>query len=263
MAPLKVATEKELTVQNLEALVNDEILALVVPGYYDAWMCDQLAQKILASNQLQRYTHEVQNGQSLLQLYFGVDRLGMPFNSTYNDEEMVSRYYDEASKGIKALRKLAHNGFSPIDRLRLELDEMFPDGATIATFEGRKMLAGISRITNAHLSYLSAEEPHYDALPEKYARLDTQLAANVYLRVPQRGGELELWDISPLPPLFEAPSNWRAQLPEPHVIQPQQGDLVIFNCRRPHAIGEFEGPARVTTQVFIGHQKGSPLKLWN
>ena len=91
------------------------------------------------------------------------------------------------------MRTLARPAVTPIDKLRLELDEQFPHGATVARFQGRKMLTGIARITRAAYSQIVAEQPHFDALPEKYGVLDAQLAANIYLAVPPKGGELEIW----------------------------------------------------------------------
>jgi 2OG-Fe(II) oxygenase superfamily len=161
------------------------------------------------------------------------------------------------------MRGFATPALAPIDKLRLELDEQFDEGASVASFQGRKMLTGIARITRAASSHLSAEQPHFDALPEKYARLDAQLAANIYLQVPGAGGELEIWDVPPLHPMSQVPDDWRAMLPGSIKIRPQQGELIIFNCRRPHAVGEFTGTDRVTAQTFIGWQKEAGLQLWN
>lgn len=45
---------------------------------------------------------------------------------------------------------------------------------------------------------MSAEQPHFDALPEESAVLDAQLATNIYLAVPLSGGELGICDAPPL-----------------------------------------------------------------
>ena len=176
---------------------------------------------------------------------------------------MEDYYFSEAPLAIERLRQYSSPAMTPIDKLRLELDERFANGARIANFLNRKMLAGIGRITRASHSHLSAVQPHFDALPIKYARLDVQLAANIYLRVPNSGGELELWDVSPLSPYSEVPKDWRSELPTSLKIKPRLGDLIIFNCRRPHAISEFSEGDRVTVQMFIGYEKGKSLQLWN
>ena len=266
LAAERILITEVLDGESISALNDDKLLAVVVRNFYRPELAEDLSSKILSSSEVAQYTHELADGDMLVQKYFGVDRLGFPFNLTYHAKEhdpLVEQYYREARVGIERMRTLSAPGISPIDKLRLVLDEVYPDGATVAAFEGRKMLAGIGRITKAELSYMSAEQPHFDALPERYAQLDGQLAANIYLKVPDKGGELELWDVAPVNPLSEAPEDWRAVLPQSIKIKPEVGDLVIFNCRRPHAVCEFQGDDRVSVQMFMGYQKDKALLLWN
>lgn len=260
----RILRSTNLTAECLADLFTDRILALVVQGYYAPSLCESLSQAILADTRVQRYTHEVVMENEVTQKYFGVDRLGIPFNSTYGGDPIAEEnYYREASSGIEHLRRLAAPAPTPADKLRLELDEHFLPGASVAAFSGRKMLAGIGRITKAELSAMSAEQPHFDALPARFGALDAQFAANIYLRVPPLGGELELWDVPPMDPLAKTPADWRSELPPSVKIAPQLGDLILFNCRRPHAIGAFTGEDRVSVQMFLGYRKGEALLLWN
>jgi hypothetical protein len=262
----RIRKASHLRGEDINALIQDEILALIVEDYYAADLCATLSEKILQSQQVQNYTHEIMENGKLTQKYFGVDRLGVPFNSTYyaqSESETVARYYEGAQTGIQRIRDFCSPAITPIDKLRLELDEKFHLGATVAAFQGKKMLAGIGRITKADLSYLSAEQPHFDALPPQYAHLDAQLAANIYLVVPDCGGELEVWDVPPVHPLSKVPSNWREILPPSILIAPKKGELILFNCRRPHAVCSFAGQDRVTMQMFIGYQNQKQLQLWN
>jgi hypothetical protein len=260
-----VRIANKLSANIIQELIHDDIVAIVIEGYYPAHLCDLLSHNILHSKDIDPYTHEVVEDKVLLQKYFGVDRIGIPFNSTYNitSPAEINNYYGEVNAQTERLRRYCEYYLSPIDKLRLELDELFVPGATVGHFENKKMLAGIVRISKAEKSYLSALEPHFDALPPKYAQLDAQLAANIYVKVPDIGGELEIWDIPALSPFTQAPDQWRAQLPAPIKIKPQLGDLVIFNCRKPHAICAFVGEERITTQMFMGYQLEKPLLLWN
>lgn len=261
---MRILRTKKLKSEHIQALAQDDLLAVRVEGYYPEEASDQLSQKILESRQVSRYTHEIVEGGELKKLYFGVDRLGFAYNLTYGaGEEVKQKYYEKAERAIHLLRRYSSPFATPVDKLRLELDERFPYGANVAAFEGRKMLAGIGRITLSKYSHLSAEQPHFDALPEAVAKLDAQLAANIYLKVPSRGGELELWDVPPTEPLMSVPKDWRAILPPSQLIAPKKGEMIIFNCRRPHAIREFSGVNRVTMQVFLGYQEARPLQLWN
>ncbi|NCN28070.1 2OG-Fe(II) oxygenase [bacterium] len=262
----RVKRVKDFSELDIEMLVTGECVALIVEGYYSAVDSDRLAANVLKSKRVENYTHEVSDEGRLEEKYFGVDRLGVPFNGLYKakaGDGKREHYYQQAKQSIQYLRGLASPALTPIDRLRLELDERMSFGATVASFEGQKMLAGIVRITRSDLSYLSAEQPHFDALPEQFARLDAQLAANVYLKVPDKGGELELWDVPPLGPLTTVPADWRSELPPSLRIKPLKGDMVLFNCRRPHAICEFEGEDRITAQMFMGYCSGQPLQMWN
>ena len=262
----KILYTENLSEENILDLVEDRILALIVKNYYPAEHAAQLSQKIIKSEHVEKYNHEYTENGVLIQKYFGVDRHGLPFNSIYDakiDDPSVDEYYNSAKINMKLMRDLSYPAIGPIDKLRLDLDENFKNGATIASFQGKKMMAGIGRITKANLSHLSAEQPHFDALPNKFANLDLQLAANIYLKVPTSGGELELWDVPAVDPLAQVPEDWRGQLPDSYKISPAIGDLVMFNCRRPHAIGVFEGEDRVSMQLFIGHIKNQSLMLWN
>jgi hypothetical protein len=125
------------------------------------------------------------------------------------------------------------------------------------------MMAGIVRVMKSENSHLSAKQPHFDALPTKYYTFDSQFAANIYMQTPEEGGCLELWDVDALKPGEHTPKDWRSKLPPSIQIQAKMGDLILFNCRRPHAIGEFNGSQRISLQMFIGFSKGEPLLLWN
>jgi hypothetical protein len=257
--------EKKINTNSINLLINEEIIALIITNYYQPELCDSLSYKLLKSQNINPYSHEIVENNKVIHKNYGVNRVGTPFNLTYNltQNDLLEKYYLDAAEGIETMRSYCYPALSPIDKLRLELDENFLPGATVAHFQNKKMLAGIGRISIASLSYLSEVQPHFDALPLKYALLDVQLAANIYLKVPDEGGDLELWNVSSLTPLSKVAPDWRSELPPSIKIKPRKGDLIVFNCRKPHAICAFKGDERVTAQVFIGYQKGKPLMLWN
>jgi hypothetical protein len=53
----------------------------------------------------------------------------------------------------------------------------------------------------------------------------------------------------------------RSLLPEPEVIVPQVGELVLFNTRFMHAVPGFSQGTRVTLHTFIQYAEGKPLAL--
>ena len=203
--------------QAISRLLNDDTTALVIKNYYPRASAKTIAQALVRSETLEQYTHELASGDLLHQEYLGVDREGVPFNLIYDKKEhdpLVQHYYKTARYNIMRIREYAKPAMTPIDKLRLELDENYSYGAMVASFQHKKMLAGIGRVSHADMSHMSEDPPHFDAIPTKFAELSGQFAANIYLKVPEVGGELEVWDIKPLSPLAEIPENWRQQLPE-------------------------------------------------
>ena len=81
--PNRVKRASKLTGQDVMALAKDDLLLLIVEDFYPVDACRHFSEKILASNSVERYTHEIVIDGKLEQQYFGVDRLGQPFNATY------------------------------------------------------------------------------------------------------------------------------------------------------------------------------------
>jgi hypothetical protein len=262
----KIITTDYLNEQDLTKLFNDEICIIQVKQFCESVLCDRLSIWFKSSDRLAEYPYVMKRQDSVKTIYFGVDRVGIPYNSTYGDSAQKEKYYAEAMSGIRALRAASYPGLSPIDRLRVELDENWVPGANLANFEGKKMFVGIGRVMKPELSQMSEYQPHWDSVPTQYANLLGQFSANVYLAVPDEGGELEIWDIEPLPTSIihhnDPERDWRAELPPSIRLKPDKGDLLLFNTRRPHAITRFDGATRVAAQCFIGINPDKSLSMW-
>jgi hypothetical protein len=258
----------ELNLEALLEVIHGRTCILVVRQFCS----EEVAFKIgawLLEVESERYDHEIQRPDGIEYVYYGVDRVGMPFNKTIaseNQEAMKETYYQQALVTIRNLRAAAAPFLSPLDDLRLVLDEIWPDGAGIAAFEGRKMLVGIGRVMHAGNSAAS-ETPHFDAISPKIIHLEAQLAANIFVITPESGGELEVWNVPPVFFGMETPpdrgENWRNELPEPVMVRPNVGDLILFNSSRPHAIRRFAQGRRISVQCFIGFRHSTRLDVWN
>jgi hypothetical protein len=267
--PNGVVTETQLTLQSIHKLLHNDICAIIVPNFTASHVCHKLANFFSQHCNRTQYNHEytdVETGERQME-YFGVDRVGVPFNSVYGtplDSPKRKLYYDQAAKYIQMIRESIDPYTTPVDKLRLQLDEIWPNGAHVAKFSGQKMFAGIGRIMSSSTSKMSEEQPHFDCLPLEEYPLDKQLAANVYLSVPDSEGELEVWNVPECKPEQDVPADWRSVLPESVLIKPKEGDLILVNPRQPHAIRGFKGDKdRVTMQCFIGYKQGEPLMFWN
>lgn len=265
-----VLTLTKLDQTSLKKFFNNHVCAIRVPKYADEALCNTLANWFTNSDRKEDYYHEVREGEVVKYLEYGVERVGVAYNTTYGKPKGSpewNRYCAEALSGIQSLRTACHPFLSPIDKFRLELDENWPQGANVANFEGQKMFVGIGRVMEASTSNLAELQPHFDSVPNNLKHLKGQFSANIYLQLPPSGGELELWNITPLP-ISEIDSadvdvDWRSNLPKSFTIKPEIGDLILINTRRAHAIRSFKQGKRVTVQCFIGLNVDDSLSLWN
>lgn len=248
---------------HLLGLLDRSIDAVRIPQYYAASESQMLADKIRVSSHYGTYVNAPLIG-----------RVGQAFFECQNDPLSLARYQKKALVWMKEMRKLLHPHTSPIDRLKIELDEVWENGCKLATLGGNKMFAGLVREFKAG----SYAEPHCDVFAwdidtNDKTSIDNQLAANVYLETPVAGGELVLWDEWPTRSEYNAIKTDgsygvdRAKISSPTiVINPIVGDLIIFNPMRIHAVEVIEAGTRVTWTSFIGssdRKATDPLVIWS
>lgn len=265
----EVPVHHSLSPESIRDLIEEKVPAIRIPNYVSPETAQKIIDFVLAQASLDAYTHEVYADGVPEQKYYGVYRVGIPFNTTYGRPAgSVERetYYQAALPGLRRLRDLCAPNLTPIDRLRLDLDEAWTDGASIAAFEGRKMFAGIVRVMPPDDSHILEEKPHVDCLSPSVCPLEQQLSANIYLKMPPVGGTLESWNVPTLSyaDIERLPDGTiaRTDLPKPVAIHPKECELVLINTRKPHAVSRFSGGIRISVQVFIGYQPGKPLRLW-
>ncbi len=278
-----VVKGEKLTSEMLEALFTNRAAAIHIPKFCAASVCDKIASMVLEQYEFRDLQSEATNGETKTDMYFGV---GLQCGVLWETEELRHRYFNEALPSMWSFRKaLEGAGIGPTDKLRLELDELWKHGAVILShpFYRRKMLAGIGRLMrpSGMLEGLSDEGMvHMDTMPPLSPRKG-QFSANVYMTVPKSGGELVIYNLacSPLDyirdydfyqlfrhtfdvdKMADVQKKVRARLPAPIIIKPEQGDLVLFNSGRPHAVRAFHEPYRMTFQTFIQYDASKPLRF--
>ena len=196
-------------------------------------------------------------------------RIGHAFSEVGRGED--SAYFDDAAGHRRRLRELASPYPYPADALRILLDEVWPTGATLLTSESRKFFAGVARYQRRGVDL----EPHTDDvrrnLPDDGLGIRRQLSANVYLDVPDRGGELEIWDAYPSEGEYRRLSGdrvWgldRDQVGEPRLrLRPEIGETIIIDPRRVHAVVPSADRPRLTIGLFLGVRDGEQaLAVWS
>lgn len=258
----KLVVEDNLTAESITKLLEDpSCLALKISGFYPKDIAQKLATTIEQANALYGYS-------------FAPDVLksSLTFSET-DSEELRRTYFDNAIPQIECTRRFFYPYYTPIDLLRLKLQEEYPDGAELMTLDGRKMFSGLLRAFHPGVG----AEPHQDVLywDSDYhpnAMLDNQLAANIYLNTPNEGGELELWNHKCQSKQeynnLKNPNSYgldQAKLGSSELlISPEPGDLILFESNRVHAVRPGKGSLRVTMSTFIGYNRNNqPLKFWS
>lgn len=236
-----ILTGTSLTPEAISAVRGGTAAALYWPGFVDASVADRLAEAMLGHESRRNYQARWtrQSGTDNVFSSTDTDRVG-PVDTT---PEGTSRA-EEVVDALRWQRSVVAPALGPIDRLRLELDEALPGGAGLMRREGRLLLAGVGRVME-----------HSDVAVHADAGRKNCLTANVYLRVPPKGGGTTVWQFhgayrhagrSYLFQPGEIPDDTPAVS-----FQPEAGDLVIWDPTRPHAVLPFDGGVRVTVQIWV------------
>lgn len=256
----------EITQESLLQLTTGEAIAIVVRGYSSAEQCEQAVERLFADTRYKEYDNLP-----------GVHMWGLNSSESLPDPDRKKKYFADAMPTVRALRSIWAPHLSPIDRLRLELQESWPAGANLKYFDGQGLFVGQARVFGERGAL-----PHQDYMPWELASLrgdagqasgiQAQLTANIYLQAPDRGGEVQLWSVGydhaeyvGLREQPGVPGLDRARIPEPTVqITPEPGMLLIFHATRLHAVLPSEGRPRVALSCFIGVRgEDESLTYWS
>lgn len=251
---------KEFSHDHIVSVAKKDHFAVVVKGFCDPEVL-RIAQEKLSSYRSRE--------QSTTDAQFW--RMGFPY-SEIEDEPTRRRYHDEALSSIERLRSMFAPYASPEDDLRLLLDERWRAGAELMRVQGEKCFVGVCRFQGNNVDLV----PHTDKverfLPPGYqSRLQAQLSTNIYVSIPEVGGELEMWDMEPAEDEYQRMVAGRSygierdRLPEPvAVVKPEPGDLALLNPRLIHAVRPSGDATRITIGTFIGYLgEDEPLVYWS
>jgi hypothetical protein len=245
-------TVDQLDVDSLVALREERVAAVRVAGFCDREARERLTG--LLARHAERTNYRVRwasrdaaggvlPGRELSET--DVDRVG--------PVDTAPEVADDSMGVVAAMREIraaAAPALAPIDRLRLELDEIAPRGAGLYRKDGRPSVAGVGRVMEA-----SGELVHADT-----GRRNC-LTANVYLRMPREGGGTRIWRHdgeyrrSCQSYLFE-----KGEIPQTApccLVEPAEGDLVVWNPALPHAVQPFDDPPRLTFQTWLLFEDGT------
>lgn len=275
-----VLVENQLTTDSLKTLIAENALAAIhVPNF-----CSPHVAESLSKSALKEYTHWKLGGMISTDMFYAGGSI--PKEVADHSWPEFRRYFGEREEFIEKQRSMS-GGAWPVDRLRLKLDEAWPYGASSPQYLGQKLRPAIMRImcenNELDLSIPEYGFIHTDDFPKLKPSRGT-FSANIYLKIPDEGGELYIWGVNlnkirgirnylsaqilamlmTQGYLFDI--EWQREifklLPPPHIIKPKPGDLVIFHSGRPHSVAPVKG-IRVTNQLFIQARGQAPLSIYS
>lgn len=253
---------ENLTFHDVLALIHGEVNAIVLKGFLDATIASKVKENLLASDKRGALQHAVE-----------FERIGYAY-SEIKTELQRAEYHDKVEFNLATLRDLLKPTDYPMDRFLYLLNKIWPKGACLLEVEAKKCFFGICRIMHQDVDL----KPHTDRLernlPEScqdVLSLSAQLSANIYISIPQNGGETEFWNNEPTESEYKNMMNGRhygiernALCSPASVYKPNVGDLLILNSRRIHAVRPALHEPRITISCFIGYQGiDFPLVYWS
>jgi hypothetical protein len=250
-----------LTAQSLRELATGDVDLIWHREYYPPEQCDSA---------LPRVVRAAEEATFLLTKEF--TSVGTSMGEVANGGESVRRYLDTAEATTRLIRHDVFGGQqSPTDLIRLDLDELWPHGATVARHEARMMLPGVLR----RMTPGGRGRPHIDRrqipLLDTY-RLQRRLGVNIYLEVPAPGdgGEIDFWgrlSDEEFVALKTDPFDYGIEPervgPPYDTVLPGKGDLVMFEAGRMHGVREVRKGCRTSAACFVGVRSASdPLLVF-
>ncbi|PPK65646.1 proline hydroxylase [Actinokineospora auranticolor] len=160
--------------------------------------------------------------------------------------------------------------FDPFERCRTALGAHWPHPVLVGRSGGREMGPGVAREPNGGFQI------HFDDAIREFtgnlldANLIAQFAFNLYLSVPDRGGETVIWRHR------WHPDDERLRLPhasygyaesvvgdaEALLIRPVVGEALLLDPRNFHAVRPGQGARRVALGFSVGMADSGELLVW-
>ncbi|MFY1622487.1 2OG-Fe(II) oxygenase [Micromonospora sp. WMMD735] len=239
-----------LTPGSLRDLATGEIDLIWHREYFPPAECDAVLPRVVAAVAAANFS-----------LTTEFTSVGTSMGQVANGGDVVRRYLDDAPATTRLIRHEVFAGRqSPTDLIRLDLDEMWPYGATVGRHEGRMMLPGVLR----RMTPGGRGRPHIDRrqipLLDTY-RLRRRLGVNIYLEVPAPGdgGEIDFWGrlgedefVALKADPFDYGLDPERVGPPHDTVLPGQGDLVMFEAGRMHGVREVRRGCRTSAACFVG-----------
>ena len=247
----------ELSEGVLDAVFDNEIAAVRIPGFVSPEACRLGAAAVLANGFDYYETLDPPLG-----------RIGI---AQYDHRDDKDRYFRLAAEATENRRRVFAAAGDPIPLVADALSAAWPDKVALASEDAHgPYFAGIARITVGGIK-VHCDWAEHDAPGWQVAAVDGQLAWNIYYDLTETGGETSIYR-RPSSPDIESYAEgafgfYRADAVEEHehaVVAPRRGELVLFSSRNAHAVAPATGAgSRISASSFVGRLPDRSLILWS
>lgn len=255
----RVTTARPLTREHLSDLLVGRSAALRIPHFLTAAVCADVL-RALESSPFEAYGRQ--------RVQPPVMRFGVGVSDHRVDGAIAESYWPAVESGRAAWHRLGlpHDPFA---LCRERLGAHWPGGCSVGRSGGRELAAGVAREPNHGF------QVHYDEALREFdgdlldVPLVAQLAFNLYLSVPDEGGETVVWrrrwhpadESHRLPHSYgyaesvvgDSESLW---------IRPEVGMALLLDPRNFHAVRASSGARRIALGFSMGLTATGELVTW-
>lgn len=245
----------------LQALFNEEILVLCVNNFINYPNENDIYARIYQS---QKGSYEYQSNV--------VSHIGQSSYEIDDDTERYQTYYQNVVKNAKNLMQIFSPNKTPVEFFLEKIEQIWPAGIQIDKIHSQEMFAGIIRIIHQG-STIHAHQDLIEWSNKKAVNkcdMVRQFGVNYFIRVPEVGGELCMWNKElsyeefhqASEGIFCIPIN---KMPTPDiVVKPAKCMLTFLNSKKLHAIQASQSCDRIALSFFLGYKgNANALSIWS
>lgn len=254
-----VVSAPRFTRHHIADLASGRCAAVRVPDLFPRSVCERMVEALLAADFDQYGADRVQPA---------VMRFGVGV-SDYRADGAVADAYWPALERSRAAWDGLDLPMDPWDMARQSVGADWPGKVAVGRHDGREMGAGVAR--EAPQGFLV----HYDDAAREFseqlldAPLVAQLAFNLYIAVPESGGETVIWRHRwhPRDEAFRPQGSYgfteeSVRGLESVDISPGVGDGLLFDSRNYHAVKPSHGGRRIALGFSLGLAVTGELLAW-